>query len=239
MNSIFTIGHSINSIDFFVAELKHFEIDCIADVRSVPHSKFASQFNRENLSVVLKNNSIKYVFLGKELGARRNEFYLFTQAIDEQFLDFEKVSVTADFLAGIERVVSGMNKGYNIAIMCTEDKAIDCHRTILVARALVNRGIYVDHIEYNFADAQKHYFPNNEKNNENRNFVRSVFNTEFVYIKTHKTIEENLVELHQKSLRGNLFDQQSAPPPIIEAYQLQNKKIGYKFKSKNDFNYDE
>jgi hypothetical protein len=38
------------------------------DIRSNPYSRFAPHFNKADLHDELRNNDIKYLFLGKELG---------------------------------------------------------------------------------------------------------------------------------------------------------------------------
>jgi hypothetical protein len=42
-------------------------------------------------------------------------------------------------------VIRGASE-YNIALMCAEKEPLDCHRTLLVAPALVERGVIVQHI---------------------------------------------------------------------------------------------
>jgi hypothetical protein len=49
------------------------------------------------------------------------------------------------FHSGIERVIRGAND-YRIALMCAEREPLECHRTLLVARALAELGIVVQHI---------------------------------------------------------------------------------------------
>ncbi len=48
-------------------------VTAIADVRSVPYSRYTSQFDREALHAELKEAGIAYSFLGKELGARPDD----------------------------------------------------------------------------------------------------------------------------------------------------------------------
>ena len=47
---IFTIGHTIQSLDDFYDMLRHYDVNCIIDVRSMPFSKHAPQFNKESLN---------------------------------------------------------------------------------------------------------------------------------------------------------------------------------------------
>jgi uncharacterized protein (DUF488 family) len=49
------------------------------------------------------------------------------------------------FQAGIERVLKGAET-QQIALMCAEKDPLECHRTLLVARALVTKGIGIRHI---------------------------------------------------------------------------------------------
>lgn len=70
MNKIFTIGHSTDSVDFFFCLLMNNGVDTVVDIRSVPYSRFASQFNKDSLSVFLKNKNINYIPMGNQLGAR-------------------------------------------------------------------------------------------------------------------------------------------------------------------------
>lgn len=46
----------------------------------------------------------------------------------------------------MENVILGLEKGNNIALMCTEKDPIDCHRAIMVARAFALNGVNVKHI---------------------------------------------------------------------------------------------
>ncbi len=125
---LYTIGHSVHSIDHFIAILKRNKIDAIADVRSSPYSKFSPQFNRESLKNSLKIEGIQYVFLGEELGARRPE----PQCYDDGKVVFRKVADVPAFRSGVERLQEGASK-MRVAIMCAEKDPLICHRTVLVA----------------------------------------------------------------------------------------------------------
>lgn len=143
MGELFTIGHSQHGINDFISLLKMYDIDYILDVRSTPYSKYAEQYNKENISKSLNLVNIKYSFMGKYFGARPQNIKLYS---DEGYLDFEKVRGTQDFNKGIENVILGLKQGHRIALMCTEKEPIDCHRAILVARAFEMRMIYANHI---------------------------------------------------------------------------------------------
>ena len=44
---LFSIGYATKPIDVFVAQLKHFDIQAVADVRSVPYSKAFHDYHQE------------------------------------------------------------------------------------------------------------------------------------------------------------------------------------------------
>ena len=97
--------------------------------------------NRDDLQARLRSKGVSYVFLGKELGGRprENKFYC------DGVADYEKMAQADDFNKGIDRVVDGAQK-YRIALMCSERDPMDCHRCLLVGRALAQRGVHVKHI---------------------------------------------------------------------------------------------
>jgi uncharacterized protein (DUF488 family) len=141
---VWTIGHSTHSWERFVALLRSAGITAIADVRTSPYSRFSPHFNRDEVREELRLDGISYVFLGKELGGRPagQRFYC------EGVADYEKMALTDDFQQGLERVIDGARK-YKIALMCSEQDPLDCHRCLLIGRALAERGVQVCHIQGN------------------------------------------------------------------------------------------
>lgn len=128
MNPLFTIGHSTHDFAKFLGLLTQHGIEVVADVRSRPFSRLP-WFSRPDLEKDLKANGIRYVFLGLELGARRDEreCYIGSRA------DYDLISQTPAYQSGIERVRTGVQT-YRIALMCSEREPLDCHRTVLVCR---------------------------------------------------------------------------------------------------------
>ena len=53
MNYILTIGHSTHELDYFLHLVTTHHVTAIADVRSVPASRFTPQFNRDALKRAL------------------------------------------------------------------------------------------------------------------------------------------------------------------------------------------
>jgi uncharacterized protein (DUF488 family) len=141
MKTIFTIGHSSQTVERFIELLMMHSIEVVADVRSAPYSRRHPQFSRDELRAALGRAGIRYVFLGAELGARTKDpgCYVDGRA------SYDKIATTAAFREGLDRVMSGA-RTYRVVLMCAEKDPLDCHRTILVARHLVERGAEVQHI---------------------------------------------------------------------------------------------
>lgn len=139
--SIYTIGHSNHSSEHFVALLRRHDITAVCDVRSRPYSRYNPQFDREALGSTLELAGIAYVFLGSELGARSDDpsCYLYGR------VQYTKLAQTRPFQESLKRVLKGAKK-YTVALMCAEKEPLECHRTILVARHLVEHGCEVEHI---------------------------------------------------------------------------------------------
>jgi len=127
MNKMFTVGHSNHALDHFMGLLAMHGVSAIADVRSSPHSEYTPQFNREVIERVLRDAGVEYVFLGKELGARRGEERCY---VDGQ-AKYALIKDLPQFRAGLDRLFEGVDQ-YVVALMCAEADPITCHRTILI-----------------------------------------------------------------------------------------------------------
>lgn len=141
--SVFTVGHSTHSIEYFVSLLERHGVNCLIDIRSVPHSRIAPQFNKDLLSATLKTKEILYAHFNNEFGARRVQPSL----LDEDGrVDFDKVRASSEFKQGIQRLEKAIDRGYKVALMCSEANPFDCHRFSMVSYELVREGIRVQHI---------------------------------------------------------------------------------------------
>jgi uncharacterized protein (DUF488 family) len=138
---ILTIGHSTHTLEHFIALLKQHGVTAVADVRSAPYSRFNPHFNKAELERSLKAEGIRYVFLGRELGARSDD----PSCYEKGRVQYARLARTEAFRQGIERLLRGAAE-HRIACMCAEREPLECHRTLLVARALVDEGAEVAHI---------------------------------------------------------------------------------------------
>lgn len=141
MPELFTIGHSTHTAEKLLELLVKHGVQVVVDVRSSPYSARLQQFNREVLEAFLKNHRIKYLFLGRELGARRDE----TECYVNGTATYERIARLPAFNTGVERVLKGAAE-FRIAMMCAEKDPLTCHRTILVCRELIRRRAQIQHI---------------------------------------------------------------------------------------------
>ena len=140
-DALYTIGHSTHTAREVIDLLRLHGITAVADVRSSPYSRRNPQFNRDPFSDLLGDCEIAYVFLGRELGARSKDRSCYSQGK----VQYDLLARTDLFQAGLDRVTHGMNT-HRVALLCAEKDPLTCHRTILVCRHLVTRGIVVEHI---------------------------------------------------------------------------------------------
>jgi uncharacterized protein (DUF488 family) len=141
IHKVLTIGHSTMPLEAFLSTLRASGVTAVADVRSSPFSRRVPHFNREELEVALKDCGIEYRFLGKELGGRPRTSDLYCEGV----ADYEKMALEPAFHKGLNRVIKGAYE-HVVALMCSEHNPLDCHRCLLVSRALANRHVPVAHI---------------------------------------------------------------------------------------------
>lgn len=138
-----TVGHSNHDFDRFAELLATQGIQVVVDVRSYPYSRFAPQFNQEELQGALSAIGVRYLFLGDELGGRpgHEEHY----DADGHAL-YGLMADEPEFEQAINRVVSGARK-YRVALVCSEGDPTHCHRRLLVGKVLADRhGLQLRHI---------------------------------------------------------------------------------------------
>jgi uncharacterized protein (DUF488 family) len=207
VEKIYTIGHSTHEVDYFISLLRKHNINCICDVRSVPYSKYNSQFNKDKLLRKLNEHQIYYIPMGEELGARYSNRDLFDS---DGIVDFAKVRETEKFKSGLKRLAQGVGRGFNIALMCSEKEPADCHRSILVSYSVKKMDYKINHIladgnlkthdkleeeislEYKKQWLQGSLFNNSKTDNSLLQFAYKCKNKEIGYSKDLKSKKELL-----------------------------------------------
>ena len=59
--------------------------------------------------------------------------------------DYEKMPASPEFRAGLAKLIAAAER-YELAAMCSEADPLDCHRCLLVGRAVTGAGLDVGHI---------------------------------------------------------------------------------------------
>jgi uncharacterized protein (DUF488 family) len=141
--TIYSIGHGKKDIDVFIAELQDFQIEFLLDIRSKPFSKWNPQFNQAELRCSLENNQIKYVHMGDSLGGLPSDRSCYNS---DGKIVYSLVKEKEFFKAGLQRLLAANEKKINIAIMCSESKPEECHRSKLIGQELLHNDISIKHI---------------------------------------------------------------------------------------------
>lgn len=138
--AVFTVGHSTRPLAEFVALLRTYGVERIADIRTVPRSRRNPQFNAETLGPALADAGIDYAPL-RALGGLRHPRPDSPNLgwRNESFRGYADYMQTEAFEAGLEQLIA-LAGDARTAIMCAEAVPWRCHRS-LVADALLARGI--------------------------------------------------------------------------------------------------
>ena len=145
---VYTIGHSTRSSEEFIALLRRYEIEVLADVRAFPTSARYPHFAKGELERRLPEEGIEYHWLGEELGGYRRaglgERSPNRGWASEGFRNYADHMLTSEFERGIERLLE-LAGGKRLAYMCAERFWWRCHRR-LISDYLVAKGHRVIHI---------------------------------------------------------------------------------------------
>ena len=144
--TLYSIGYATKPFTKFLAQLQGYEVDVVADVRSVPYSAAFHDYHREPLQRALKQQGISYVYLGGELGPRSTNPAHYDETGQVQY---DRLQRSENFLDGIERIRTGLAKGLNIALLCAEKDPALCHRSLLIGHYLARVDtLPVQHIRF-------------------------------------------------------------------------------------------
>jgi len=139
---LFTLGHSNQEMSDLLGVLVRHEITVLCDVRSRPGSFRFPQFNREALEARLAAAKIRYEFFGEQLGGRPLDpcYYL-----PNGLVDYSTRRRAPDFLDAVDRAIARADEE-NAVILCAEEDPLHCHRFLLIAPVLAQRGVLPLHL---------------------------------------------------------------------------------------------
>jgi uncharacterized protein (DUF488 family) len=140
---ILTVGYGLRELDDLVTLLRRHEVEFVGDVRSVPYSKRRPEYSRSEFERALREAGLRYVFFGDSLGGRPDDPDCYD---GDGHVDYDRCRTSSAFGRGIERVVRAHDQALRLALLCSEARPEDCHRSKLLAEMLVERGVPVAHI---------------------------------------------------------------------------------------------
>jgi len=143
--TLWTIGHSTRPIEELITLLETHGIARLADVRTIPKSRFNPQFNQTRLQHSLEEAGLAYAHEPALGGLRKLRPESLNQGWkNASFRGFADYMQTEAFEQALEKLMASARKAQT-AIMCAEAVPWRCHRS-LIADALVSRGWTVRHI---------------------------------------------------------------------------------------------
>ena len=142
-SSIYSIGHGRKTIEDFIKQLRAFDIKYLLDIRSKPYSKWSPHFNQHFLEMELKKNGISYVFVGESLGGLPEDSSCYDR---DGKVVYDLIKEKDFFKKGLERLITANQQKINLAIMCSESKPEECHRSKLIGQEMLRKDISIKHI---------------------------------------------------------------------------------------------
>lgn len=143
---IWTVGHSTRTGPAFIALLRHYGIERVADVRRHPGSRRLPQFMSAELQAALHEQGIDYRWLGELGGRRRAPADAPVSAWrNPSFRGYAEHLKSAEFATGLQQLLSLAAERPTV-MMCAEVLWWRCHRA-MISDVLKLRGIEVLHIQ--------------------------------------------------------------------------------------------
>jgi len=93
------------------------------------------------LAARLNGIGIAYTAMGDTLGGRPRDDSLYRDGV----AGYEAMAKQPEFRAGLDRLQEIIVRS-RVCLMCAEREPLDCHRFLLVARRLAERGLTIGHI---------------------------------------------------------------------------------------------
>ena len=140
MAGILTVGHGDLEIGRLIGNLRAAGVERLVDVRSVPRSRRFPQHSQPALEAAAAGAGIAYEW-APALGGRPSDPSLLTDGRP----DYGRMARTDGFREALAALVAAAGES-RTAILCSEGRPEQCHRTLLVARALMEEGVRVRHL---------------------------------------------------------------------------------------------
>ena len=141
-NCIYTIGHSNHTMEKFIELLKENNIELVVEVRSNAKSSYLPHFNKQSLIYNLNKHGIKYLDKGKSLGGRPED----TSVLNKDNKILEDIIEEKPWYQDGINILINFSKDTRLALMCSEENPLNCHRGYVISHTLMKNGINIEHI---------------------------------------------------------------------------------------------
>lgn len=142
---LYTAGYGNRGFDGFIELMKRYGMTHVVDVRAVPQSSYWEDFRRENLMDSIPLRGLKYVYMGDTLGGVRDSAVL---CKDPDSVDIHPLFHDPELKKGLDALVKAASQpGRVLCLMCGCMRPHGCHRSRLLGRALLDRGVDLSHID--------------------------------------------------------------------------------------------
>lgn len=143
--TVLTAGYGNRGFAGFIDLLKSHGVTHFVDVRSVPQSSYWEDFRRPNLERLVPEMGLRYVWMGDTLGGVRDSPIL---CKDPGAVDLDPLRRTDEMALGVGRVKqAAAREGWRLCLVCGCLRPENCHRSRLVAPALIAAGLDIRHID--------------------------------------------------------------------------------------------
>ena len=143
MNTVYSIGYGVRTQEGFINTLQMLGVDTVIDIRSIPDSRYAPQFNEDVIYDALSEKGIGYFSGGGRLGGRPSDISLYDQTGRVDWEAFRSSPAYREGIGSIERLAG---EGHVVAVVCSEGDPLLCHRFGTVTRDLSADGMDVRHV---------------------------------------------------------------------------------------------
>ncbi|MBI1335155.1 MAG: DUF488 family protein [Armatimonadetes bacterium] len=142
---LYTAGYGNRGFDGFIKLLNRYGVTHLVDVRAVPQSSYWEDFRRENLMDLVPARGLKYVYMGDTLGGVPNSAVL---CKEPDTVDIQPLFADPELRKGLDALMKATDRpGRVVCLMCGCMRPHACHRSRLLGRALLDRGIDLRHID--------------------------------------------------------------------------------------------
>ncbi len=141
MGTLYTVGHGLLPLDELLDNVVSHGIELVVDVRSHPVSSRAPHFCRQPLQEGLEARGVEYAWMGNALGGRPPE-ELRTLTGMPDYDRMTRQPATSDALDRLARAALTRK----IALLCSESRPEQCHRSRMLEPELEKRGVAVHHL---------------------------------------------------------------------------------------------